>query len=94
MIGNIGVIGAALTRGRLCEEDVGGEIHGPENDSGCVRVDTLGGVSKKSSTTLFESKTEICNVGPNWHLVRVQYHVDESFVFELVENLRRVTVTI
>jgi hypothetical protein len=43
MIGNIGVMGAVRTNIRLSREDGGGEIHGPENHSGCVRVDTLGG---------------------------------------------------
>ena len=43
MIGNIRVIGASGTCGSLGREDGGGEIHGPEDHSGCVRVDALGG---------------------------------------------------
>ena len=43
MIENIGVMGAAETGGRLGGEGGGGEIHGPENHSGCVKVDTPGG---------------------------------------------------
>ena len=43
MIGNIGVMGGARTGGRLGGEGGGGEIHGPENHSGCVKVYTPGG---------------------------------------------------
>jgi hypothetical protein len=43
MIGNIGVMGSGETGGRLGGEGGGGEIHGPENHSGCVKVDTPGG---------------------------------------------------
>ena len=43
MIGNIGVMGAAQTGGPLCGEGGGGEIHGPGNHSGCVKVYTPGG---------------------------------------------------
>ena len=38
MIGNVGVMGAAQTGGRLCGEGGGGEIYGPVNHSGCVKV--------------------------------------------------------
>src|SRR5271165_701711 len=43
MIGNIGVMGAARTGGWLGGEGGGGEIHGPENHSGGVKVQTPGG---------------------------------------------------
>ena len=45
MIEIIGVMGTAPTGAEagLGAEDAGGKIHGPENHSGCVRVDTLGG---------------------------------------------------
>jgi hypothetical protein len=43
MIGNIGVMGVAQTGGRLGGEGGGGEIQGPENHSGCVKVYTPGG---------------------------------------------------
>ena len=40
VIGNIGVMGVAQTAGTLGGEGGGGEIHGPQNHSSCVRVDT------------------------------------------------------
>ena len=43
MIGNIGVMGAPQTGRGLDREGGGGEIHGPENHSGCVKVHTPGG---------------------------------------------------
>ena len=42
MIGNIWVMGAARTAGRLDGEGFGGEIHGPEHHSGSVEVETAG----------------------------------------------------
>jgi hypothetical protein len=36
-------MGAEWTGGTLCREGGGGEIHGPDNHSGCVRVNALGG---------------------------------------------------
>ena len=36
-------MGAARADGGLRREDGGGEIHGPEHHSGCVRADALGG---------------------------------------------------
>jgi hypothetical protein len=42
MIGNIGVMGALQTGRPLGGEGGGGEIHGPENHSGCVKVYTPG----------------------------------------------------
>src|SRR5450755_1644711 len=43
MIGNIGVMGAVQRGVRPGGEGGGGEIQGPENHSGCIKVDTPGG---------------------------------------------------
>jgi hypothetical protein len=43
MIGNIGVMGAAKAGDRRGREGGGGEIHGPEKHTGCVKVQTPGG---------------------------------------------------
>ena len=51
-------------------------------------------VCEKSDTTFFERNAEVCNVKPNRNLRCVQYHIDAGFVFELVEDLRRITPTL
>ena len=43
MIGDIGVMGAAQTGGRLGSEGGRGEIHGPKHHSGGGEVDSAGG---------------------------------------------------
>jgi len=66
MIGNIGVMGAAQTGDPLCGEGGSGEIHGPENHSGCVKVYTpgdqdaadLGPVACKVAARLWDAPAE------------------------------------
>ena len=52
MIGNIGVMGAAQTAGRLGGEGGGGEIHGPEHQPGSVEVAASGGNNAKDFRTV------------------------------------------
>ncbi len=85
MIGNIGVMSAARTGDRLGGKGGGGEIHGPENHSGGVKVYTPGGedavdlgpVAGKVAARLWDTPAEDkCAASGAGHVVEARLRVE------------------